>query len=306
MADQLADLAARVQVDAVQFPEPEQYAPTPIDGLGAVTSTRTTPISPTLYHPVICLILQGAKAVEFGDRRVECRTGQSIVVSHDLPIQSQITTATVQRPYVALILDLDVALLRRLADDLDDRDGGLPAVAADASEVALEVGTADPSLVDAFTRLYALTDTPTEAAVLAPLAVQEIHVRLLLAEHGAGLHRLLRRESHASRISKAIARLRDDLAAPISVPELARTVGMSPSSFHEHFKAVTATTPLQFQKELRLLESRRLLAAGDRTVTETALAVGYQSPTQFSREYSRKFGVAPRDDRDRPAAVAVA
>ncbi len=299
--DSLIELARRTGT-ALSHSDVGESRSTGVDGLAIVDATETTPLVATLYHPVVCLILQGAKEVALGAELVTCAAGRSIIVSHELPIQSRITVASRDAPYLALVLELDVWLLRRLADDID-RIGWVDDDPADPRTVALDVGTADAALIDAFHRLLALAATPMEAAALAPLVVHEIHFRLLLAEHGAGLRRLLHRESHASRIAKAIARIRDDLAEPLVVADLARTAGMSVSSFHEHFKAVTATTPLQYQKELRLLEARQLLGAGDRTVTEVAFAVGYQSPTQFSREYSRKFGTTPSTDRARPLTV---
>lgn len=131
---------------------------------------------------------------------------------------------------------------------------------------------------------------------MAPLIRREIHFRLLLARHGAMLRQLVRQESAASRISKAIGKIRQDFKTQIAVSELARTAGMSVSSFHEHFRTLTATTPLQYQKDLRLIEARQLLIDGTRSVSNVAFEVGYESPTQFSREYSRKFGVSPRRD----------
>ena len=138
-----------------------------------------------------------------------------------------------------------------------------------------------------------LADRPLEAKVIAPLIKREIHFRLLLAEHGGMLRRLLRRESHASRISKAISLLGERYTNPLSVPELANTVGMSVSSFHQHFKSITATTPLQYQKNLRLIEAQRLLVDGAKSVASVAYDVGYESLSQFSREYSRKFQMPP-------------
>ena len=287
-------------VDTLGFEVGEQATLLPrstgVDGLTVVASRRPTPLDATIYHPVVCLILQGAKVVELGVEQTVCAAGQSIVVSHELPLRSQVTDASAETPYLALILELDISLLRRLVDDVDGVDGGAGESDTRGS-VALDVGSADAAVLDAFGRLLSLADSPVEAPVLGPLIVHEIHFRLLLAEHGAVLRRLLHRESHASRIAKAIDRIRAELTEPLAVPALASAVGMSPSSFHEHFKAITATTPLQYQKDLRLLEARHLLGAGDRTVTEVALAVGYQSPTQFSREYSRKFGLPPSADR---------
>ncbi|MEM9515713.1 MAG: AraC family transcriptional regulator [Actinomycetota bacterium] len=279
----------------------DRLVPTGVDGFGVVRSTARSILRATLYHPVICLILQGAKELELGAQRVECAAGQSIVVSHELPLRSRITDASPEVPYLALILELDVGLLRRLVDDIDGLDVREP---ADPDPTALRVGGAAPALIDAFGRLLSMVDSPVEASALGPLVVHEIHFRLLAADHGAALRRLLNRDSHASRIAKAIDQIRGDLAEPLAIGDLARAVGMSQSSFHEHFKAVTSTTPLQYQKDLRLLEARQLLGLGDRTVTEVALAVGYQSPTQFSREYSRKFGITPSEDRDRIVRVA--
>ncbi|MBK7400694.1 MAG: helix-turn-helix domain-containing protein [Myxococcales bacterium] len=131
--------------------------------------------------------------------------------------------------------------------------------------------------------------------MLGPLVLKEIHYRLLVAPFGGMLRRLLRHDSQASAIARAIGHIRGDIRSPLAIPELARRVGMSTSSFHQHFKTITSTTPLQYQKELRLLEARRLLAGGA-SVTATAFEIGYESPSQFSREYARKFGVPPSQD----------
>jgi AraC-like DNA-binding protein len=142
----------------------------------------------------------------------------------------------------------------------------------------------------------ALADSPADAKVLGPLALKEIHYRLLVSPFGGMLRNLIRHDSYASAIARAIGRIRDDIRSPITVPDLARQVGMSASSFHKHFKMITSTTPLQYQKELRLFEARRLLKTGGASVTAAAFDVGYESPNQFSREYARKFGVPPSQD----------
>ncbi|MEM9894374.1 MAG: AraC family transcriptional regulator [Actinomycetota bacterium] len=316
----LDDLAAKADrlVGGYGPVGPEPYHATGIPGLGVVRSTETSSFEPTIYRSVVCLILQGAKEVDHGERRADCSEGTSIIVSHELPLDSRITRASSSVPYLAVVLDVDVDILRSLVADATagaagaagaadggsveaGAGGGLgpgAAVAPGAAVGGLDVGLVDDGLLDAFARLIDLADQPRHAPVLAPLVVREIHYRLLHAGNGAGLRQLLHGESHASRIFAAITRIREELAQPLAVPDLARSTGMSPSSFHEHFKAVTATTPLQYQKELRLFEARRLLGEGT-TVTDTALAVGYRSPTQFSREYSRKFGVSPRSDRGR-------
>jgi transcriptional regulator GlxA family with amidase domain len=188
-----------------------------------------------------------------------------------------------------MILRLDPAILRSLIDDLGVTDTDEPIASS------IQIGDADSALVDAMSRLFSLNDSPQDVAKLAPLIIREIHYRLLMAEHGAALRRLVRRNGQEARISTAIAVIRNDLSAPMSIPELARLASMSPSAFHHHFKAITETTPLQYQKQLRLLEARRLLADVGRSVSDTAHAVGYRSATQFSREYARAFGAAPRD-----------
>ena len=150
---------------------------------------------------------------------------------------------------------------------------------------------------------FDLIDRPLEAKVMAPLVLREIHFRLLMAQHGGMLRQLLQRGSHASRLTKVLERIKNDYTAPLAVTELASIAGMSPSSFHEHFKALTATTPLQYQKNLRLIEARRLLLDCGHNVSSAAFEVGYESPTQFTREYTRKFGASPSSHKAGVVAV---
>ena len=260
----------------------------PIEGLVLLRCTETTPLNATLYEPVVCLILQGQKETSAGIAPVQLKPGQSLVVSHDLPVTSRITLARADEPYLAMVLTLDVALLRSLYDEVGE-------VADKLSEArALAVHEADPQFIGAFARYLSLASNPLEARVLLPMVRREIHFRLLMAPHGGMLRRLLRHDSHASNVSRAIAHIRSNFRGAVPVPELARVVGMSPSSLHKHFKRVTSTTPLQYQKELRLLEAKRLLGSGADSVSNVAYSVGYESPNQFSREYARKFGVSPR------------
>jgi AraC-like DNA-binding protein len=182
-----------------------------------------------------------------------------------------------------------VATIRKLYDEVVD----LPLESQEPR--AAETHRADLGLLDALSRYLALADSATDAKVLGPLSAKEIHYRLLTAPFGGMLRCLIRHDSNASAIARAIATIRRDIRSPIAIPELARQVGMSVSAFHGHFKTITSTTPLQYQKELRLLEARRLLKGGA-SVTTAAYEVGYESPSQFSREYARKFGVPPSED----------
>ena len=233
---------------------------TDITGLSVLRAEATTSFQSVVYTPLICLILQGSKETVAGDESVSFAAGQSLIISHDLPVNSRIIDASPAQPYLALVFMLDIATIRSLYDEI-----GETYLAAQTVQ-ALGVGSTEPELVRALERLVNLADRPLEAKVIAPLIKREIHFRLLLAEHGGMLRRLLRRESHASRISKAISLLGERYTNPLSVPELANTVGMSVSSFHQHFKSITATTPLQYQKNLRLIEAQRLLVDGAKSV----------------------------------------
>ncbi len=267
----------------------ESYA-TSLAGLTILRSRRPTALEAVLYNPLLCLILQGRKETHLGVRRVSFTAGESLIVSHHLPVISRVTEASEMTPYVALVLELDMSVVLSLYGEVSEVE------IEEEHARALNVGKTDGALLDAMGRLVDLIDRPFEAKVMLPLVLREIHFRLLLAQHGGMLRQLLQRGSHADRIAKAIARIKLDYATPLTVAELASVAGLSPSSFHEHFKALTATTPLQYQKELRLLEARRLLMNGTHSVSSAAFEVGYESPTQFSREYSRKFGNSPRQD----------
>jgi len=257
----------------------------PLPDLVLLRHTQPTTLQATLYEPLLCLILRGEKEITLGDRAVPVGPGQSVLVSHDLPVVSRITRASPDQPYLAVVLRLDLSLLRSLYDEVAD-------ALEDGPATSFRRLPASPTLLGALGRLLELAGVPVEARVLGPGVRRELHFRLL--------RELLRHDSHASHIGRAIAHIREHFRAPLAVPELARGVGMSASSFHKHFKAVTATTPLQYQKQLRLLEAHRLLSAEGQSVSGVAYAVGYESPSQFSREYTRKFGGPP--SRDRAAA----
>jgi AraC-like DNA-binding protein len=258
-----------------------------MDDLLLLRQSSPSPLEASLYEPVLCLILQGGKEVSIGEQTLSFGPGECLLVSNDLPVCSRITRA----PYLALVLKVDVANIRKLYDEVAESalDGRLARAAV--------THRADPGLLDALRRYLALADSPADAKVLGPLISREIHYRLLVAPFGGMLRCLIRHDSNASAIARAIGHIRGDLRSPIAIPELARRVGMSASSFHKHFRTVTSTTPLQYQKELRLLEARRLLKTGGASVTTAAYEVGYESSSQFSREYARKFGVPPSQDK---------
>jgi AraC-like DNA-binding protein len=260
----------------------------PMDGLLLLRQNSPSSFEASLYEPVLCLILQGRKEVSIGDQTLSFGPGECLLVSNDLPVSSRITKS----PYLALVFQLDVASIRKLYDEVAAGSNALDSERARAAVTH----RADPGLLGALRRYLALADSPADAKVLGPLISKEIHYRLLVAPFGGMLRCLIRHDSNASAIARAIGYIRSDLHLPIAIPELARRVGMSASSFHKHFKTITSATPLQYQKELRLLEARRLLRTGGASVTTAAFDVGYESPSQFSREYARKFGLPPSQE----------
>lgn len=260
-------------------------------GLGVWTQPKS--IEPRIYDPVACLILQGTKETTFGDRTVTVRAGEVVLVSHALPVVARVTEASPEAPYMALVIPIDIAMLRSVRDQLgDDVFETHPADAYAASP-------ASEAMLSTFERYLSLADDPIEARVLEPLIRRELHLRFLTADNGAMLRELLERNSYARNISRALETLGNEFRTRLEVAELAQSVGMSASSFHRHFRTVTSTTPLQYQKDLRLTEARKLLIGGEHSVSSVAFEVGYESPSQFSREYSRKFGAPPTRDVSR-------
>jgi AraC-like DNA-binding protein len=256
-------------------------------GLSVFCRQAPSAIEASIYEPALCLILRGSKVVSIGDQSVELRPGDALVISHDLPVVSRITQASAQVPYLAVVLFLDLQLMHGLCDQV----AGAPV--SDASVRSLAIGSPEAAWVAPLLRYVELSASQLDAQVLGPSTLREIHYRLLLSPTGGMLRNLLAVDGHASRIARAIGLLRSEYRTPLKVSDLAKAAGMSASSFHEHFKEVTGTTPLQYQKDLRLIEAQTLLKALSHSVSEAAYAVGYESPNQFSRDYSKKFGVPP-------------
>ncbi|MGL4235305.1 AraC family transcriptional regulator [Tabrizicola sp.] len=258
-----------------------------LPGLTVLRRETESEIEAVVYEPVVCLILQGRKVTWIGDQVADVGPGDALIVSHHLPVQSRITKASPQEPYLAVILALDLVLVHSLHDEVTD------VTVHEASDRSLAAGQTDPAWLAPLRRYLDLLDKPLDAKVLGPSILREIHYRLLISPAGGMLRSLLSADSHASRSARASHRLRSDFRLPISLPELAKTAGMSATLFHKHFKAVTGTTPLQYQKDLRMITARALVAEQGQSVSEAAYAVGYESPTHFSRDFRRKFGLAP-------------
>ena len=245
-------------------------------------------------EPSFCIIAQGSKEVLLGKERYRYDASHYLLVSVGLPIVGHIIVASKERPYLAVRLVLDPAVVTAVMIE-----AGLLASRADGGVRALAVSRLDASLLDAVVRLVRLLDAPGDYGALAPLAVREIVYRLSLGEQGGRLRQIAIIGGRAHRVAKAIELLHKNYDKPLRIPGLARQLAMSVSGLHHHFKAVTAMSPLQFQKQLRLQEARRLLLAGDVDAATAGYRVGYDDPSHFSREYKKHFGEPPMRDVER-------
>lgn len=214
-----------------------------------------------------------------------------LVASVVLPVTGRVIEASPDHPYLSIALEIDPALISSLLTEMP----AIPAPDA-ASQRALFLDRLDPRLLDAVIRLLRLLETPSDIAMLAPLALREIFYRMLLSPQGHRLHEVVIADSQSQRISRAIEWLRKNFDQPLRIEELAREVNLSPSTLHHRFKTVTAFSPLQYQKQLRLQEARRLMLCDNLEAAAVSYRVGYESPSQFSREYSRLFGDPPQRD----------
>jgi AraC-like DNA-binding protein len=263
-------------------------APTPIPGLTAIRAPARTELSYQIQRPLVCLVLQGAKQVTMGSQSLTFHAGDSLVITADVPTVSKITEASLAAPYYSLVLDLDPAVIATLAAEM--------AANGDADGAPVRIASTDSDVADTAVRLMRLLDRPAALPVLQPALVREFHYWLLAGRHGAAIRRLGLPDSYVRRVARAVALLRAEYAQRLPVERLAEVAGMSPSAFHQHFRAVTSLSPLQFQKQLRLIEARRLMLAEGANASQAANAVGYESVQQFTREYGRMFGKPPMRD----------
>jgi len=239
-------------------------------------------------------VVQGSKEVFVGDERLRYDASRFLLVSAQVPAVGHIIEASKERPYLALRLTLDPAVVTAVLTE-----ASLLAARPSAPVKAAAVSRLDADLLDSVLRVVRLIDAPRDYGVLAPLAAREIVYRLALGDQARRLRQIAAVDGHAPRIARAIDRLRKDFDKPLRITSLARQLGMSVSGFHHNFKAVTAMSPLQFQKLLRLQEARRLLLIGDVDAATAGYQVGYDDPSHFSREYKRQFGQPPMRDVER-------
>lgn len=264
---------------------------TPIAGL--TFFRREVPAAPTvcMVEPSIVLVAQGAKQVWIGGEAYAYDTARFLITSLDLPANSEVISASPSRPCLGLTLKLDLRIVAEMI-----AQSGLPPRSERAERSGVGIGATTPTILAPFARLLGLLDEPEAIPVLAPLIQREIHYRILMSDQAAKLRQIVSVDSQGHRISKAIDWLKLNFALPLRVDELAAHVQMSTPTFHQHFRQLTTMSPLQYQKWLRLNEAKRLMLNEHLDVSSAAFKVGYESHSQFSREYSRLFGESPKRD----------
>lgn len=301
--DALAEARQREIGELVlRFSSGEGMHASAVAGLHCIRLSAPYAPLPTVYRPSFCVIVQGAKQVLLEEEVYRYAPSQFLAVSVDLPLVGQVLEASADAPYLCVAIDIDARQIAELVEQ-----GGPIGPAPRDTPRGLFVGELDEATQDTVLRLARLLATPREIPVLAPLLMREFHFRVLSGPFGASIAQMAMAGSHTHRIAQVIQHIRSQLAAPLRIEELASLAHMSRSAFHQQFKAVTAMSPLQYQKRLRLTEARQILLAEQTDAASAAYRVGYQSASQFSREYARMFGAPPIRDvaclRDSEAAI---
>ena len=264
---------------------------TRVEGLRMMCVRRPSEPMHSIYKPLVCLVLQGAKQMTIGPDTRLFHAGQSVVVALDAPVTGRVVEACPDAPYVAIAIELDMGLVRELATEL-----GLSVTPGSGPTRTLFVLDTEQAALDCAMRLLRLLDTPDAIAALRPAIMKELHYWLLKGEHGPAIRRLAFPDGQAERVAAAARLLRAEFHHPVAVERLAAAASMSVSTFRRRFKALTSLTPVQFQKELKLVEARRLMLSEGRNAGQAAFAVGYESVSHFTRDYGRLFGTPPRRD----------
>jgi AraC-like DNA-binding protein len=263
-----------------------------LDGFFLARLTKPMESTLALYEPALCFVVQGRKQVLVGEEVLPYDPGNYLLFTVDLPVVFRVEEASKEMPYFGLRLNLDPAIVTSVVMEaaVESRKG-------DASIKAIGVNAVEADLLDAIVRLVRVADRPGEKEIIAPLIKREIVYRLLAGGEGARLsHLVIGSKGATRRISRAIGRLREHYSEPLKIEEIARELGMSVSGFHHHFKSVTSMSPLQFQKQIRLQEARRLMLGEDLDAAGAGHRVGYEDPAYFSRDYKKLFGAPPQRD----------
>jgi AraC-like DNA-binding protein len=263
---------------------------TAVPNLRLARASAPTDFLPVVYEASLCVVVQGSKEVRLAGETFRYDSAHSLLVSVDLPVTARVVEASPGRPCLVARVMLNAAVVGEFLAD------GPPPLRPGPPARALGVTPVEPPVLDAITRLVTLLDAPEDIPALAPLVLREITYRILAGPQGAKLRQFAAAGLPAHRIARAVQWLTDHFAEPLRVEELAKRVGMSPSALHLHFKHVTTLSPLQYQKRLRLQEARRIMLGEGLDAGGAAFRVGYESPSQFGREYRRMFGTPPAKD----------
>jgi AraC-like DNA-binding protein len=289
--DRQAEFAALID----QYTQSEGVQETALPRVALIKLSQPSEPMHGLHRPALCILAQGRKQVIVGSNIYFYDASQYLVVSVDVPVVGQVVDATPENPYLSFRLNLDPTLISELI-----LEAGLAEDAGrDSPGAGLSVSEVTPELLDAVMRLLRLLGNPRDLAVLGPLAEREILYRLLQGPDAARLRQIAQADSKLQRVTRAINWIKQHFSEPFSIETLAAEARMSASALHHHFKQVTAMSPLQYQKQLRLQEARRLILIQGSDAASAGHQVGYESPSQFSREYSRLFGAPPLRDANR-------
>jgi AraC-like DNA-binding protein len=285
--DRIDELKAAI----AQFATSDGIQATQVEGMSLVRISHPSEPMHAVHHPALCIVAQGRKRVIAGDRVMNYDAANFLVVSVDTPVIGQVVEATPEAPYLCMKLDLDAAEIGALLIEV----GGVTAAAVDA-EPSVTVSPLMPELLDAAIRLVKLLERPQDLAVLGPMVKREILYRLLRSDQATKLQQIALAESRLQQVNRAIGWIKQNYRDAFAIETVAAEARMSPSALHLHFKAVTAMSPLQYQRQLRLQEARRLMLSEAVDAATAGHRVGYDSPSQFSREYARVFGAPPLRD----------
>ncbi|WP_447939919.1 AraC family transcriptional regulator N-terminal domain-containing protein [Pseudoxanthomonas mexicana] len=259
-----------------------------LEGVTVVRATHPGELQYAISRPLVAIIVQGCKRVSMGSRAVDLVAGDSMLITADVPTVSQITRASAGEPYYSVVINLEPAIIDSLVTRATTHTATPPQ--------ALYVAPTDGEVAETCTRMMRLLEQPAALDILGDQYLRELHYWLLAGRHGHAIRGLGAVDGSLQRVARAVALIRSDYAQPLRVEKLAEVAGMSASTFHHHFRAVTSLSPLQFQKQLRLIEARRMMLSEGKSSSNAAYAVGYESVPQFTREYGRLFGAPPARD----------
>jgi AraC-like DNA-binding protein len=289
--DHVDSLKQAVQAYASRHANRDGLALTPLPGLRMMCVESSPGDLHSIYRPLVCLVLQGAKRMIVGTEERVFSAGQSVIVSADMPVVGRIVQASRSKPYLAVAVELEMIILREVAVQLGSVRAQRPSETRTLFAEDTEAAT-----LDCASRLVRLLDHPEAAPILRVGIMRELHYWLLSGQHGAALRSLADPDSHANRLAAAIAILRTEYRSRVPIERLAAAALMSATAFHKHFKHMTSLTPGRYQKRLRLIEARRLMLDEGFSASSAAFEVGYESASQFTRDYRRLFKVPPKRD----------